>query len=164
MLIRDATPGDVPAILGIYNHAVLTTTATADLEPQSLEARADWLKGHEGARLPVYVAEEGGQVLGWASLNAYKERVGYRFTVEDSIYIAEAHRGRGVGSKLLARLIDAAATLRCHAILAGIDGSNFASLRLHACAGFREVGRLREVVHKFDRWHDVIWMELLVDE
>ncbi len=158
--IRPAGTTDLPAILGIYNEAVLTTTATYDLEPRTLEHRATWFEDHGKANLPVFVAVmPDGEVIGWSALNHYHDRFGYRFTVENSIYIAAAHRGRGVGRALLAPLIQAAQEREFHVILAGIDAGNAASLRLHAAFGFEQVAHFKEVGHKFGRWLDVIFMQ-----
>ncbi len=163
MLVRAATVEDLPAILEIYNHVVLHSTATADETPRSLEARRAWFDEHVTQGLPVIVAtDEEGRVLGWGSLNRYKERTGYRFTVENSVYVAESARGRGVGRALLAEQVAAARRLGMHAILAGIDGDNAASMALHSKQGFVEVARLKQVVYKFERWLDVIYLELLI--
>jgi phosphinothricin acetyltransferase len=162
MTIRRATDADLPAILEIYNDAVLKTTATYDTEPQLPAARAVWFAEHQREGLPVYVAEVEGEVAGWSSLSHYYSRPGYRYTVEDSLYIAEARRGRGIGKRLLAPLVDEARSLGKHAILARIDAGSEASIRLHAGFGFERVGYLKQVGYKFERWVDVVYMELLI--
>ena len=161
-LIRHALRDDCPAILAIYNEAVLTTTASYDIQPRSLEHRLAWFENHHAANLPIFVAEHNGQILGWSSLSRYHDRFGYRFTVENSIYVAEPHRGRGLGALLLEPLIHAAHQRQFHTILAVIDASNQASIRLHARFEFVECGRLREVGHKFDRWLDVVLMQRML--
>jgi phosphinothricin acetyltransferase len=163
MTIRPATRDDLPGILRIYNHAVKFSTATADHEPQPLETRTAWFESHLADELPVLVAVDGGRLVGWAALNRWNVRLGYRFTVENSVYVEEGERGRGVGTKLLGGLVAEAKRLGLHAILAGIDSENVASLALHARHGFVEVGRLKQVVHKFDRWLDVVYLELVLD-
>ena len=161
--VRAAVTADLPGILAIYNDAVLTTTATYDLEPRTLEHRTAWFADHERANLPVFVAvNDEGDILGWSALNRYHDRYGYRFTVENSVYVAAPHRSRGVGRLLLAPLIDAARERGLHAIIAGVDASNEASLRLHAAFEFVQVGHLREVGHKFGRWLDVIYLQRLL--
>jgi L-amino acid N-acyltransferase YncA len=157
--IRRARRSDCPAILEIYNDAVRHTTATYDTEPQTLESRHIWFDAHAAAGDAIFVAEADGRVVGWSSLTRYHPRPGYRFTVEDSIYIAEPWRGRGIGGRLLAPLIESARERDLHVILAGIDAENEASIRLHARHGFEHVGRFREVGHKFGRWLDVIYMQ-----
>lgn len=158
--VRRATLEDCPAILAIYNEAVLTTTATYDLEPRTLEHRLAWFDDHVRNDYVVFVAEDaGGQVVGWSALNRHHDRFGYRFTAENSVYVGAAHRGRGVGGLLLAPLIEAAQTRGLHVILAGVDATNTASLRLHEKFGFVRAGRFREVGHKFGRWLDVLYLQ-----
>jgi L-amino acid N-acyltransferase len=163
MKIRPAKREDLPAILEIYNDAVLTTTATYDYEPRSLEHRIKWFEDHEKINLPIFVAEEeNGQIVGWSSLSRYHDRAGYRFTCENSIYVAASARGRGIGKLLLAPLIESARSLGLRAIIAAIDATNAASVRLHAGFDFVEVGRFPNVGFKFERWLDLVYMELLL--
>ncbi len=160
MDLRAATPEDLPAILAIYNEAVLSTTATADLVPQPLDVRRAWWEAHQREGLPVLVASEGGAVLAWASLSRYHTRPAYRFTVETSIYVAESRRGLGLGRALLSVLVDSARRLDMRSMVAVIAGGNQVSVALHARFGFREVGRLRDAMFKFESWLDVIYMQL----
>lgn len=160
--VRAATVEDLPAILDIYNYAVLKTTATADQTPQTLEARQAWFDERTAQGMPVLVAVDGAEVLGWGALNRYHARVGYRFTVENSVYVAESAQGRGVGRALLAELVEAARRGGYHAIVAVLAGDNEASTKLHARFGFVEMGRLRELIYKFDRWIDVVYLQLLL--
>jgi phosphinothricin acetyltransferase len=163
MQVRPATRADLPAILAIYNEAVLNTTASYDYEPRTLEHRLAWFEAHEEQRLPIFVAGDSeSRVVGWSSLSRYHERKGYQFTVENSVYVAASQRGRGVGTLLLPPLVDSAQRLGLRAIIAGIDGENTASIRLHARFGFVEVGRFKQVGFKFGRWLDVIYMERLL--
>lgn len=158
MHVRPASDDDRDAILRIYNHAVLHSTATADLTPQTLASRADWF----ATRRALLVADDAGAVLGWGSLNPYNPKPGYRFTVEDSVYVDPAAQRRGVGVALLAALIDEARRQGVHALVAGLDAENVGSRRLHERAGFVEVARFRELVRKFDRWLDVVYLQLLL--
>lgn len=160
--LRPATENDIPAILAIYNHAVLTTTASYDTEPEALAVREEWFHEHQAHGFPVLVAERAGssEVVGWGSLGQFRSKSGYRYTVENSLYISEVERGKGLGKLLLAALIEEARRLGFHAIVAGIDSEAHVSLRLHERAGFVQVGYLPEVGFKFDRWLDVVFMEL----
>ena len=107
-LIRNATEADIPSISAIYNDAVLKTTATYDYEIEPLERRQIWFRDHQELNLPMIVAaSDSDGVVGWSSLSPFHKRPGFRFTVENSIYIAEPHRGQGIGKKLLAPLITA---------------------------------------------------------
>lgn len=161
--VRPAVRADCGAILEIYNEAVLNTTASYDYEPRTIEHRRSWFDDHQQSGLPVFVAtDERKQVVGWSALNRYHDRKGYRFTTENSVYIAASHRGQGIGKQLLAPLIDSARKLGLHAIIAAIDGENEASIRLHARFGFEVVGRFKEVGYKFNRWLDVVYMELVI--
>ena len=163
MTIRPATRGDLPGILEIYNEAVLNTTATYDYEPRTLEHRIAWFEDHQKHNYPIFVAENSeGRIVGWSALNRYHDRMGYRFTTENSVYVAADQRGKGIGKLLLAPLIEAARARGVRAILAVIDATNEASIRLHARFGFERVGYFKQVGFKFDRWLDVVYMERLL--
>jgi len=165
IVIRRAVRADCPGILAIYNDAVLKTTASYDEEPRTLAQRLEWFDAHERDDFAVFVAEERGadgdaaRIVGWSALNRYHDRAGYRFTAENSVYIAEDWRGHGLGSRLLEPLLAAAQNRGLHAVLALIDAANEASIRLHARHGFEPVGHLKEVGFKFGRWLDVVLME-----
>lgn len=162
-MIRPARRDDCPGILAIYNEAVLRTTATYDYEPRTLEHRVEWLEAHQRDRYAVLVAESAaGEILGWSSLSRFHDRMGFRFTAEDSVYVAEAARGRGLGRRLLEPLLGAARERGLHAVLAAIDAENEPSRRLHERLGFVEVGCFREVGFKFGRWLDVAYLEYRV--
>jgi len=163
MQIRPATTDDLPGILEIYNDAVLNTTATYDYEPRTLEHRTEWFEDRQRDGYPVFVAEDdAGRILGWSALNPFHARVGYRFTSENSVYVAADARGKGLGKSLLEPLIEGAKARGLHAILAVIDADNEASIRLHARFGFEKVGHFKQTGFKFGRWLDVVYMERLV--
>jgi phosphinothricin acetyltransferase len=146
--------------LDIYNDAVLKTTATYDYEPRPLEHRLAWFEDHQRTGHAIFVAESAdGRIVGWSALNRYHDRMGFRFTAENSIYVAEGARGQGLGARLLDPLIPAAAEIGIRAILAAIDAQNTASIQLHARFGFEQVGLFKRVGFKFDRWLDVAYME-----
>ncbi|MCH7483999.1 MAG: N-acetyltransferase [Chloroflexi bacterium] len=160
-IVHSATEADVPAILDIYNEAILHTTATFDIEPQTLDERLQWFRETRPPHC-VIVAEDEGQVVGWGCLRGFRSRVAYRFTAEDSVYIHEEHRGSGVGTLLLAELIERAKEGGFHSVMAGMTEGNPASEALHRRFGFAEAGREREVGYKFERWLDVVWMQLML--
>jgi phosphinothricin acetyltransferase len=167
LTVRRARRDDCPAILAIYNDAVLTTTASYDYEPRTLEHRQDWFDAHQREDYAIFVAEavspDGSKrILGWSALNKFHDRMGYRFTAENSVYVAAEARGRGVGAALLGPLVSAAQACGLHAILAVIDAQNEASLRLHAKFGFEQVGLFKQVGFKFGRWLDVAYLEKLL--
>lgn len=161
--IRPATREDLPGILAIYNEAVITTTASYDYEPRTLANRVAWYEDHVANNYAIFVAATpSGEVAGWSSLSRFHDRMGYRFTVENSVYIAAHWRGKGVGTSLMEPLIQAAVERGLHNIIALIDASNEASIRLHAKFGFVQAGLFKEVGFKFDRWLDVIYMQRLL--
>ncbi|MBV2216106.1 MAG: GNAT family N-acetyltransferase [Diaphorobacter sp.] len=159
-LIRASRDEDVAAITAIYTHHVLHGTGTFEIDPptaQDMEARrADVLaKG-----LPYLVAEEAGQVLGFAYCNWFKPRPAYRFSAEDSIYVADAARGRGLGRQLLEALAMQAEAAGVRKLLAVIgDSANAGSIGVHRAAGFTDVGVMRSVGWKFGAWRDIVLME-----
>jgi phosphinothricin acetyltransferase len=159
VIIRSATESDLVAINDIYNHYVLHSTCTYQEEPESIAGRRQWFQQHGGCH-PVYVAEAGGEVVGWASLSAFHPRSAFRHTVENSVYIHPRHQHRGLGTRLLRELIEGARTQGHVAIIAAIDSGQAASLRLHAWFQFQEVGRFKLVGLKFGRWLDLVYLEL----
>lgn len=161
MLIRPATPADLPAITEIYNDAVLTTTATFDVEPKTEAEELRWFEGH-GTDYPVLVAETEGVVRGWASLSRFAERVAYSITAETSVYIGAAYRRQGIGKALLGAIIDEARRLGFHSLVARIADGSEASIRLHEGFGFEVVGELKEVGRKFDRLLDVYLLQRIL--
>lgn len=164
MTVRPATERDLPEILEIYNDAVLHTTASYDYEPRTLEHRQQWFIERRREGYAIFVAVNGaGRVIGWSALNPFHARFGFRFTAENSVYVAEDHRGQGVGRQLLGPLVDAARVQGLHAIIAAIDADNEASLRLHAAFGFAKVGHFKQVGFKFSRWLDVVYLQRLLD-
>lgn len=158
IVIREAVAADAPAITRIYNYAIVNTTATFDTEEKTTEDRLAWLSDHDGDH-PVIVAEQDGEVVGWASLSRYAERPAYRHTVENAVYVSPEHCGMGIGRALLTRLIELSDELGHHAIIALVVAGNEASLRLHERLGFETVGVMKEVGRKFDKWLDVVVME-----
>jgi L-amino acid N-acyltransferase len=159
--IRCATLEDLPAINDIYNHYVVNSTCTYQEETETMHDRHAWFAAH-GPAHPVMVSIEAGEVVGWASLSPYHERAAYRHTVENSVYVAHTHHGRGIGRLLLQDLIDRAKSIGHHTIIAAIDGEQPLSISLHSKLGFKEVGLMREVGFKFGRWLDVYYLQLML--
>ena len=152
----------MPALAAIYNEAVLTTTATFDVEPKSLAERTDWLKSRS-ERHPVLVAEIDGAVVGYAALSRWSDRAAYDDTAETALYVHSSHRDRGIGRALNAAIIGEARRLGFHSLLARITADSAASLHLHQSAGFIAVGTLREVGRKFGRLLDVHILQIVFD-
>jgi phosphinothricin acetyltransferase len=159
--LRAAAREDVPAILAIYNDAVLNTTASFDYEPRPLETQIAWFDEHTAKHLPVFVAEdETGRLVGWSSLSHFRPRPGYRFTAENSVYVAADRRGQGIGKLLMPPLIRAAREGGFRTLIAVVDTTNAASLRLHESFGFQRAGHFKNVGYKFDRWLDLVFLQL----
>ena len=161
-VIRPAKDSDLVAINDIYNHYVLHSTCTYQEEPESIEDRHRWFARH-GESHPIIVAEADGRIVGWGSLSAYHARSAYRRTVENSVYVHHEFQRRGIGSVLLKELIACARNLRHHVIIAAIDAEQPASVALHDRFGFQKVGHMKHLGFKFNRWLDVIYMELLLE-
>lgn len=160
--VRRADRADVPAILEIYNEAVVNTTASYDLAPVSLESRLTWFDHKQEAGWPVLVAEQEGRVVGWATYGPYRDKAGYAGTVEHSVYVHAGGRGGGIGRALMAAIIEDARGRALHVMLGVIDAENAASIRFHENFGFVVVGRLSQVGRKFDRWLDTVYMQLML--
>lgn len=160
--VTAATATHADGILEIYNHAVTATTDTFDLVPRTPEQQLAWLADHAGAHPAVVAIDPEGKVLGFGSLSPYRPRPAYATTVEDSVYVAESARGRGVGKSLLAELVHLGRDHGFHSVIGRIVGHNEVSIGLHRACGFSEVGTEREVGRKFNRWLDVVVMQLLL--
>jgi len=132
-----------------------------DLVPRSPEEQAGWMAAHSGV-YPVIVADEQGEVVGFASLSPYRPRPGYATAVEDSIYVAAQHRGKGIGRELLNQAVVLARTHGFHSVVARVSATQQASVALHQACGFDFVGVEREIGRKFGRWIDVAILQLLL--
>ena len=160
MQVRDATPGDVRAVHAIYAHHVVHSLGTFELEPPSADEMGKRLHVVVGAGLPFVVADDGGDVLGYAYASSYRPRLAYRFTAEDSVYVAPAAQRRGVGRVLLDGLVDRCTAAGIRQLMAVIgDSGNTPSIRLHEAAGFRRLGVAQGVGWKHDRWVDTVFMQ-----
>ena len=159
-VIRASAEADVPAIQAIYAHHVLTGLASFEEVPPDPAEMVRRRAEITGRGLPHLVAEVEGRVAGYAYAGPYRARVAYRFTVEDSVYVAPEATGRGLGSLLLAALIRDCEAWGARQMVAVIgDSGNLGSVRLHARAGFREAGTLRAVGFKLGRWVDSVLMQ-----
>lgn len=159
-IIRPSQSQDLPGICAIYAHHVATGTGTFELTPPTLSELADRREDVLAKGLPYLVAVDGEQVLGFAYCNWFKPRPAYRFSAEDSIYVAPDAHGHGVGRALLAELAIKAEQVGVRKLIAVIgDSTNAASIGVHRSAGFAPVGVLKSCGWKFNRWLDVVLME-----
>ena len=155
IVVRDAGEADMPAVQAIYAHYVLGALATFEETPPTLADMIARRRKSVENGLPYLVAERDGETLGFAYAGPYHARPAYRFTVEDSVYVAEDARGRGVGSALLGALIERCERGPWRQMLAVVgDSANAGSIRLHLRFGFEPVGVMRSVGFKFGRWVD----------
>jgi len=158
--IRPSQPSDVIAISDIYRHHVLHGTGTFEITPPDPVEMAQRREDVLSKGLPYLVAVQEGQVIGFAYCNWFKPRPAYRFSAEDSIYLAPRAAGRGLGRALLCELMRQAEQAGVRKLIAVIgDSSNAGSIGVHQSVGFRDVGVLRACGWKFDRWLDVVLME-----
>jgi len=159
LLIRDVREGDAAAMAGIYAHHVLNGTASYDIEPPSLADTLAKLRRITKAGWPFLVAEEDGRVAGYAYVTQLRDREAYRFTCENSIYVASDCTGRGIGRALLDALCERASAFGFRQMIAVIGGAEPASIALHERSGFAHAGRLRNVGFKKERWLDTVYMQ-----
>ncbi len=161
--IRKAVRDDIPSIHAIYNDAIINSTVVYSYEPVPLEELLVWFETKQQQNCPIFVALDETQIVGFSSYGPFRSWDAYLHTVENLVYVEPQHRGEGIGKLLLPPLIDDARARGMHAVVAGIDAANTASIRLHARFGFVQVAHFKEVGFKFNRWLDLVFMELLLD-
>ncbi|MGO3518290.1 MAG: GNAT family N-acetyltransferase [Acetobacter cibinongensis] len=162
--VRDATEQDAAALMEIYNHAVLHTTAIWNEVCVDVPNRITWLRDRQKAGFPVLVASRGdGTVVGYASFGPWRAFEGYRHTVEHSVYVHPTYQRQGIGHILLEALIAAARTKALHVMVAAIEAENTPSIVLHKKLGFEQTGVMKEVGTKFGRWLDLTFMTLALN-
>ena len=159
--IRPATEADLPAILSIYNDAVMKTTAIWNEAPSDLDSRRVWFAQRREAGFPVLVADDDG-VLGYGTFGQFRPFEGYRHTVEHSVYVLDEAQGKGLGRMLLAALIEEARGMGKRVMIGAIDASNYGSLALHEHMGFEETGRLPGVGEKFGKRLDLVLVQKML--
>ena len=158
-MIRKANQNDVPQILEIINEVIINTTAIYEYEPWTLQKAEKWFQKRIDSGFPVIVMEKNGEFIGYGTYSSFRERIAYRFTVEHSIYIHQSHRGKGHGHILLQELIQLAKNEKIHSMIGVVDATNTGSIEFHKQHAFDEVGKIKEVGYKFDRWLDVVLLQ-----
>ena len=166
-LIRPASEADYPAITEIYNHYIVNSPATFDLEPYTLEARRPWFDAFATSdRYKLFVAAgagaDDGTVRGYAGSMRFRTKAAYDPTIETTLYLAPEAAGQGLGRRLYAALFEALEGEDVHLVLAGITLPNPASIALHESCGFERMGVFRDVGRKFGRYWDVAWHQKLM--
>lgn len=152
------------AILDIFNEAIVNSTALYDYQPRPPESMIAWFKAKAAGRFPVIGAvDEAGTLLGFASYGSFRAWPAYKYTVEHSVYVHHAQRGRGIGLALLRALVAAAHEREVHVMVGGIDAANAASIAVHEKLGFTPAGIVRQAGFKFGRWLDLAFYQLILD-
>jgi len=164
MTIRDALEEDLPEISAIYNDVLMSSTAIYRDEPATVADRLAWRQTRVQQSYPTLVASDGEAVAGFASFGDFRSWPGYRLTVEHTVHVHAAWRGRGVGSALVRALILRAAALGKHVMIGGIDADNVPSLRFHERLGFERVAHFKQVGFKFGRFLDLLFVQLCLDD
>lgn len=158
-VIRSMREDDIPAVLAIYNDAILHTTAIYRYEPVTEQERREWFGAHRRAGYPLLVEEEQGRAVGFATFGPFRPYPAYKYTVEHSVYVDAAFRRRGVGRRLMEELLRLASDSYA-VMVAGIDAENTGSIRLHEQLGFRFAGTIPRAGFKFGRWLDLVFYQL----
>jgi L-amino acid N-acyltransferase YncA len=160
MRIRPATPADIASIAPIYRDQVLQGTATWEYDPPDDAEMAQRMQAVLDGGFPYLAAEDTSGLTGYAYASSYRARTGYRFVVEDSVYVRADQRGRGLGKALLTALITACAARGYRQMIAVIgDSANTSSIHLHRACGFETIGVFKGIGFKFDRWLDSMQMQ-----
>ncbi|GHV51671.1 N-acetyltransferase [Spirochaetia bacterium] len=160
-MIRPVNPADALAISGIYNYYITNTVISFEEEPVSAAEMENRIRAVT-AKFPWFVWEDEGTVLGYAYVNTWKERISYRYSVEDSLYLKNGMEGKGIGGKLLAHLLEAVKQTDIHAVVAGITLPNEASIAVHEKFKFKKIAQFNEIGFKMNKWLDVGYWELVL--
>ena len=162
MEIRKAESKDITIIMEIMNEAIVNTTSNYYYEVRTAEYVERWFNQKQIENLPLLVYELDGKTIAFGTYGPFRTKDAYKFTVEHSIYVHNNYRGKGIGKQLLIALIEKAKSGGMHTIIGGIDAANEGSYQFHKKLGFVEVGRFKEVGYKFDRWLDLVFMQLIL--
>lgn len=167
MIVRPATPSDVPAILDIYNVSVRESTSAWSEREQTPDERTAWFARQQAAGYGTFVAELADEVVGFAAYGDFRDTSrweGYRFTVENTVHVLDHAHDRGVGRALMEALIDHATSAGKKVMVAAVDGENAGSVAFHEALGFEVVGRMPGVGWKFGRWLDLVLLQRRLGE
>lgn len=159
-MIRIGVKADIPAILAIYNHAILTTTATYDEIPHTLVEQLAWYQEKVENDLPLLVFEKDGVIAGYGTYGSFREKSAFRYTIEHSVYLDPAFQGQGIGKLIMLELIQQAKSQGYWMMIGGIDHDNPGSIHLHQKLGFVFCGSLKGVGYKFDKLLDLDYYQL----
>jgi phosphinothricin acetyltransferase len=159
-MIDDASRGDLPDILAIYNEVIRNSTAVYTEVELTQERGEAWFDTKVAGGFPLIVARDAsGMITGFGSFGEFRAWPCYRHSVEHSVHIRADRRGQGIGRKLVIELMSRASAMQKHVMIAGIDADNAASIKLHQSLGFIDVGHFHEVGFKFGRWLDLVFLQ-----
>jgi len=161
-MIRNATQQDLPAILAIMNDAIENTTTIYDYKTRDEDYIIQWFTNKTKDNWPVLIYEVEGKTVAYGSYGTFRAWEAFKVTVEHSIYVEQKYRGKGIGKQLLHKLIETAKQQGYHTMIGGIDATNNTSICLHKQFGFVEAGRIKETGFKFDKWLDLVFMQLIL--
>ncbi len=162
IIIRPAETKDVKVILDIINHEILHSTVVYDYQEHTYAQQLSWFEKKLQDNMPVIVAESEEKVVGFGTFGIFRPWDAYQFSVEHSIYTHHNSRGMGIGKLIMTELIRLATEKGYHTMIAGVDASNKGSYEFHKKFGFQEIGTFKEVGYKFDKWLDLIFMQLFL--
>jgi phosphinothricin acetyltransferase len=162
VIIRNAKRDDLPSILKIVNYEIENTTSVYDYKTRTLQNQIAWFEKKKLKKMPVIIAEKNGYVIGFGTFGIFRPWEGYQFSAEHSIYMNKNFRGKGTGKKIMNKLIQLAKEQNFHIMIAGIDANNTKSIKFHHNFGFKEVGRFDQIGFKFEKWLDLIFMQLFL--
>ena len=160
--LRNASESDLEQILAIVNHNILHTTSNYNYDIQSLEVQTKWFQDKKLMNWPIIVADLDGVTIGYGTYGMFREKIGYQYTVEHSVYVAEEFIGKGIGGLLLEELIRLAIAQGLHVMMGAIDAENKGSIAFHEKYGFKVCGHIKDAGFKFDRWLDLVFMQLIL--
>lgn len=164
MKIRLADQSDAAAIAAIYNEYVVSSTATFDTVPRTIEEQRSWIADRSGAFTTLVAETSAGEVSGFSALSMYRDRAAYATTVEESVYVHPNFHRQGIGSALLHAITEAARLHGFHVMIARVTSDQTSSLALHQACGFHIVGEELQVGRKFNRWLDVTVLQYFLGE
>jgi L-amino acid N-acyltransferase len=151
-----------PAILAILNEAIVSSTALYDYRPRELASMSPWFEAKARASFPIWGAlDDDGELLGFATYGTFRAWPAYKYSVEHSVYVQQAARGRGVGKQLMLRLVESAKEQQLHTMIGGIDADNAQSIAFHEQLGFTHCGTIKQAGFKFGRWLDLAFYQLI---
>ena len=162
--IRDAKMEDLASILKIVNFEIEHTNSIYDYEKRTLDDQIIWFNKKKVKKMPIIIAKDSNNIFGFGTFGIFRPWDGYQYSVEHSIYVDKKYRNKGVGIKIIKKLIQLARKQGYHTMISGIDASNSGSINFHKKFGFKEVGRFNQIGYKFEKWLDLIFMQLYLDD